>query len=120
MKRLSIFHRLEYWNNLLINRLLDPMHIFKNVGESIWKHMIGEKDTTTARHDLKESNTKKEYWIKDGEDHAPKSPWTFTKEELHHVRSIIKQRLTLLLLDLENNVTSSQNCISRKCKYKRS
>lgn len=89
MKRLSIFHRLEYWNNLLINHLLDPMHIFKNVGESIWKHLIGEKDTIAARHDLKESNTKKEYWIKDGEDHAPKVPWTFTKDELNHVCSII-------------------------------
>lgn len=38
IKNLSIFLCLPYWNNLLINHLLDPMHIFKNVSESIWKH----------------------------------------------------------------------------------
>ena len=31
MKRLSIFHSLPYWDKLLINHLLDLMHIFKNV-----------------------------------------------------------------------------------------
>lgn len=64
MKRLSIFYRLPYWRYLLIGHLLDPMHIFKNVGVSIWKHMTGVKDTKAARDDLKEIGVKKTLWAK--------------------------------------------------------
>lgn len=63
MKRLSIFYRLPYWRYLLIGHLLDPMHIFKNVGVSIWKHMTGVKDTKAARDDLKVM-VKKTLWAK--------------------------------------------------------
>ena len=41
MKRLSIFHALPYWRKLLINNLLDLMHIFKNVAQILWEHLIG-------------------------------------------------------------------------------
>ena len=64
MKRLSIFYRLPYWRYLLIGHLIDPMHIFKNVGVSIWKHMTGVKDTKAARDDLKEIGVKKTLWAK--------------------------------------------------------
>ena len=36
MKRKSIFYELPYWKDLLISHLLDPMHIFKNVPDSIF------------------------------------------------------------------------------------
>ena len=52
MKRLSIFHTLPYWKKLLINHLLDPMHIFKNVGQILWEHLIGAQDNKKAREDL--------------------------------------------------------------------
>ena len=64
MKRLSIFYRLPYWKHLLIGHLLDPMHIFKNVGVSLWRHMMGGKDTKVARDDLKEIGVKKHLWAR--------------------------------------------------------
>ena len=36
MKMKSIFYELPYWKDLLIAHLLDPMHIFKNVPDSIF------------------------------------------------------------------------------------
>jgi hypothetical protein len=36
MKRKSIFYDLPYCKDLLISHLLDPMHIFKNVPDSIF------------------------------------------------------------------------------------
>ena len=63
MKRtISIFFTLEYWQDLKIAHLLDPMHIFKNVGELLWKHLTGEKDTLSARADLEVANQKSALW----------------------------------------------------------
>jgi len=39
MKWKSIFYELPYWKDLLISHLLDPMHIFKNVPDSIFRHI---------------------------------------------------------------------------------
>ena len=36
MKGLNAFFALPYWEHLLINHLLDPMHCFKNVEMSMW------------------------------------------------------------------------------------
>ena len=52
MKGLSIFHELEYWKYLKICHLLYPMHVFKNVVESLWRHITGQKDSLGARRDL--------------------------------------------------------------------
>ena len=41
MKTLNCFHSFPYWHELLINHLLDPMHIFKNVSQIIWDHLNG-------------------------------------------------------------------------------
>ena len=35
---------------------LDPMHVFKNVAQSTWDHIIGKKDTLLARQDMKSIN----------------------------------------------------------------
>ena len=82
MKRLSIFHRLHYWQDLLINNLLDPMHIFKNVGQTIWDHIIGVKDKCGWQEDLSESN--REHMFNVG------STWTMSKEEDSQVKNVIK------------------------------
>ena len=54
MKRISIFHQLPYWNDLLINHLLDPMHIFKNIAKVLWKTITGAKESKGQRDDLQE------------------------------------------------------------------
>jgi hypothetical protein len=43
MNRLSVFHELKYWSDLLVPHCLDPMHIFKNVSKSFFTHLLGEK-----------------------------------------------------------------------------
>ena len=45
MKTLNYVHSLPYWQELLINHLLDPMHTFKNVSQAIWNHINGKRDT---------------------------------------------------------------------------
>ena len=64
MKPLSICYRLPYWKHLLIGHLIDPMYIFKNVGVSLWRHIIGGKDPKATRDDLKEIGIKKPLWAK--------------------------------------------------------
>jgi hypothetical protein len=44
MKWKSSFFLLPYWTELKIHHLLDPMHIFKNVSSSIWRHVTRRKD----------------------------------------------------------------------------
>jgi len=39
MKNKSIFYEIPYWEHLKISHLLDPMHIFKNVSYSLWRHI---------------------------------------------------------------------------------
>ena len=39
MKKKSIFYDLPYWEHLKISHSLDPMHIFKNVSSSLWRHI---------------------------------------------------------------------------------
>lgn len=92
MKRLSIFHRLPYWSNLLVNHLLDPMHIFKNVACGIWQHLVGERDTRGAREDLQELGKMRELWpqVCDARVVLPKAPWIFTKKE----EAIVKREIS--------------------------
>jgi hypothetical protein len=63
MNRLSVFHELEYWSDLLVPHCLDPMHIFKNVSKSLLTHLLGEKDNIAARLDLQFFNTKQNLWV---------------------------------------------------------
>ena len=43
MKRKSIFYSLPYWDYITITLLLDPMHMFKNVSSSLWRHISSKK-----------------------------------------------------------------------------
>ncbi|MCO5607792.1 hypothetical protein L7F22_061993 [Adiantum nelumboides] len=83
----SIWYTLEYWKDLKICHLLDPMHIFKNVGHSLWQHLVGFKDKAAARNDLKNQNSKPNLWPLSDETgrettYEP-APWVLTTEEVH-------------------------------------
>ena len=53
MEILSTFHKIPYWGHLQINRILDAMHIYKNMGASISAHLVGDNDTLEALEDLR-------------------------------------------------------------------
>ena len=63
MKRKSIFYNKPYWEHLKITHLLDPMHIFKNVSSSLWRHISSKQSNTFAvTKDFIISKTKKKHW----------------------------------------------------------
>ena len=92
MKCISIFHQLPYWNDLLINHLLDPMHIFKNIAEVLWKTITGAKESKGQRDDLQEVGRMQDLWAQntvDGKVKLPKAPWVMRKEEQRRVKKCI-------------------------------
>ena len=92
MKMFSNLFELPYWTSLLINHLLDPMHIFKNVGSLLWDHTSGAKDTHGARADLQEVGIMEELWPQthvDGRIMLPKAPWVLLKVEERRTKHII-------------------------------
>lgn len=93
MKRFSLWYELPYWTGLKINHLLDPMHIFKNVGSLLWDHLIGKKDTLGARIDLKSTGRMEQFWpqtASDGSIKLPKAPWILTGQQERKVKEIIR------------------------------
>ena len=63
MKIKSILYNLPCWEHLNITHLLDPMHIFKNVSSSLWRHISSKQsDTLAIRKYLITSKTKKKHW----------------------------------------------------------
>jgi len=61
MNKPSKFYDLLYWRELKVANLLYPMHMFKNVSNSLWKHFSStKKDTNAYRRDFAMSNTKKQ------------------------------------------------------------
>ena len=99
MKRKSIFFELPYWEHLKIVHLLDPMHIFKNVSSSLWRHISSKKSYTLAiRRDLISSNTKNKQWPKKenrgevGHSWSFKEgdvPWILKKDDLSVAKDVI-------------------------------
>ena len=89
--RYSIFFRLPYWTHLKINHLLDPMHIFKNVGSSIWEHVIGRRDNVTVREDLRVAGRMRQAWPREEGGHVrlPLAPWIISKKEEKQVKQAI-------------------------------
>jgi hypothetical protein len=69
------------------------MHIFKNIGHSLWKRLIGLKDTHASRALLVEYNSKTHLWSREnsitGNIEHPKAHWVLTPEEISiRIRSI--------------------------------
>ena len=93
MKGVNTFSALPYWEELLINHLLDPMHIFKNVAQQIWDHITSARDNVGVRKDLQLSGRLPNTWPKQGENGKfilPKAPWILNKEEEKRVKTVIK------------------------------
>lgn len=89
-EKLSIFYTLEYWKSLKITHLLDPMHIFKNVGEQLWRHLVGDADSQSGRKDLEVSRSKPFLWPKEDDNgtiHYAPAPWVLNREELKIVET---------------------------------
>jgi hypothetical protein len=99
MKRKSVFYELPYWEHLKISHLLDPMHIFKNVSSSLWRHISSkESDTLVVRRDLISSKTKKKHWPRQetrgevGPSWSFKEgdvPWILKKDDLSLEKEVI-------------------------------
>ena len=66
-----------------ICHLLDPMHIFQNVGSSIWEHVIGKRDNVSIREDLRVAGRMRQAWPRGegGHVHLPLAPWIISKKE---------------------------------------
>ena len=95
----SFFYELPYWEHLKIAHLLDPMHIFKNVSSSLWRHISSkESDTLVVERDLISSKTKMKHWPRQesrGEAGPSWSfkqgdgPWILKKDDLYLAKEVI-------------------------------
>ena len=89
---ISIFYELPYWKDLLISHILDPMHILKNVLDSIFGHISGkEKDNLSSRRDIALSRTKfdRKHLCPNLENETyAKAPWILKKKELDQLKNI--------------------------------
>ena len=99
VKRKFVFYELPYLEHLKIAHLLDPMHIFKNISSSLWRHISSkESDILAVRRDLISSKTKKKHWLiqetrgevgpswsfKEGD-----VPWTLKKDYIYFSKEVI-------------------------------
>ena len=84
MKRTFVFYELPYWEHLKISHLLDPMHIFKNVSSSLWRHKSSkESNTLVVRKDIIASKTKKYRWPrKESKGDEGPSNWSFKEGDV--------------------------------------
>ena len=83
---------LPYWAHLKINHLLDPMHIFKNVAQNIWDHLVGAKDTLAIREDMRSIGQLPNTWPRVGEKGnivLPNAPWILTNKQQKKVKGSI-------------------------------
>ena len=91
-------HHLPYWPELKLAHNLDVMHIEKNICDNIVGTLLElegrNKDTVSARIDLKKFKIWEKYWlkkiVKDDDDAAvtyakPPAPWTLSKEQKRHL-----------------------------------
>ena len=89
----SIFYELHYWKDLLIYHLLDPMHIFKNVLDVVFRHISRkEKDTLSLRRDIALSCTnfdRKHMWSNKENETYVETPWILKTKELDQLKNFI-------------------------------
>ena len=93
MSRYSILLTLPYQAKLKIQHLLDPMHVFKNVGQALWDHIIGKKDSLGAREDLRVIRclppSASPRMGTCGKAILPKAPWILSKVEQERMKGFI-------------------------------
>ena len=102
MKRKYMFYNLPFWEHLKITHLLYPMHIFKSVSSSLWRHISSKQsDTLAIRKYIITSKTKKKHWPRRLESTRSKVgpsnwyfeegdvPWIFKKDDLSLAKEAI-------------------------------
>ena len=93
MSQYSILLTSPYWAKLMIQHLLDPMHVFKNVGQALWDHIIGKKDPLGAREDLRVIGrlppSASPRMGTHGKMILPKAPWILSKVEQERMKGVI-------------------------------
>ena len=93
MSRHSILLTLPYWAQLKVQHLLDPMHVFKNVGQAIWDHITGKKDSLAAREDMRSIRRLHPSAVPRmgprGKMVLPKAPWILAKADLERTKQVI-------------------------------
>ena len=64
------------------------MHIFKNVGSSIWEHVIGKRDNVSVREDLRVAGCMRQAWPREEGGHVGLLPasWIISKKEEKQVK----------------------------------
>ena len=99
MKRKCIFYDLPYWKDLLIPHLLASMHIFKNVCDSIFRHISSkDKDTLSSMRDIALSRTKfniRPLWTSKENESYAEAPWILKMKELDQLKNVIHSIRTL-------------------------
>ena len=86
-KKRSIFYELPYWMLHYVRHCLDPMHIEKNVCESILGTLLDDpnktKDGKKARLDLKEMNIRSNLHLEERGKHTfiPPAKYTLSRQE---------------------------------------
>ena len=94
MNKLSIFYTLEYWKELLVTHLMDPMHIVKNVASSLYLYTTNkEAYTNSLRNYLKDIQKMRSLWItyyQDRRKEVPMVTWLMKKMKLKSYTNIFK------------------------------
>ena len=70
------------------------MHIFKNVGEVLWKTITGEKESKGQRDDLQAVGRMQELWVvakPNGSVLLPSAPWRLRKMKEQQVKNVISK-----------------------------
>ena len=99
MNNKLIFYEVLYLEHLKISHLLYPVHIFKNVSCSLWRHISSKKsDKKVVIKYLISSNTKKKQWPRKenrgevGPSFSFKKgdvPWILKKDDLNLEKEVV-------------------------------
>ena len=93
MSQYSILLTLPYGANLKIQHLLDPMHVFKNVGQAIWDHIAGKKDSLSVREDMRAirhlPRSGSPRMDPSGKMILPKAPWILSRVEKERMKGVM-------------------------------
>ena len=94
-RKKSIFYELEYWSSNTLKHNIDVMHVEKNVCDSLLGTLLDNeksKDTTNARHDLKNLGIREALWIYEdrGRLMKPHAPYVLTSDQRMHFLKFIR------------------------------
>ena len=93
MSQYSILLTFTNWEILKIQHLLDPMHVFKNVGQAIWDHITSTKDSLGVREDMRAIRPLPPSAFPrmgpSGKMILPKAPWILSRIEQERMKGVM-------------------------------